>query len=196
MRIIKFKGEKNRRRKRKIEKNNERKETRSIRKNTEEKRDRENSNGTLDATLNLLQNSTEKCLSASQQTATVLISFLSVNLSRPFLLFSSHFLLLLIPLLTHMVADLYLLPIKRAELDRFKKKSQNLFEYTKKNPCVDRRLKAREEFFQLEAVLASRYPFSSSVWIFSSLMRCRWKLGIEHFKFQMLFEIQTENYVL
>lgn len=77
-----------------------------------------------------------------------------------------------------------------------KKKSQDLFEYTKKNPCVDRRLKAREEFFQLEAVLASRYPFSSSVWIFSSLMRCRWKLGIEHFKFQMLFEIQTENYVL
>lgn len=59
------------------------------------------------------------------------------------------FLLLLIPLLTHMAVDLYLLPIKRAELDRF-----GWEKYMKKNPCVDRGLKAREKFFQLEAVLA------------------------------------------
>lgn len=41
------------------------------------------------------------------------------------LFFSRSLFLLLLPLLTHMAADLYLLPIKRAELDQFKKKASS-----------------------------------------------------------------------
>lgn len=129
-----------------MKKDNERKETRSIGRKRKEKRNRENSNGTLDATLEasyrIPRRNASQHPNKQQQSSPLFCRWtyhdhLSFSLPPPPPLL---FLLLLIPLLTHMTADLYLLPIKRAELDRFgwKKKPKPLEIYEEKSMCRQR----------------------------------------------------------